>query len=147
MDKLATKLAKSTMSSPKRAQQVGISNPQQYAHQFDLQTVPMRIRKSVSDGYKLPNGSNQSAITSNMLISQPNNVYQSEYEQETNSISAFKRVPLPSNVVVPPLLSNHDSSFRSTSSLSEWESNVDLRLTSIDNKLNKRSFEDMDEKW
>lgn len=108
-----------------------ISTKSPYQHQ--LSTMGMRIRKSVADGY------------------QTSSVSPSSNGEATVSYGGFKRVPLPSNVVVPPLLSNMTSSARG-SSFEEWESNLDLRLQRIDNRLqtqgfNKRNFASMDEEF
>lgn len=106
----------------------------------ELQTMGMRIRKAISDGYQTPDN----------LLSQLNNQQRVEQQQ-----SVFTRVPLPSNVVTPPLLSNATSSMYSTygsSNLEEWEKNIESRLNTIGenmthNKITKRSFESFDEEW
>ncbi|KAH3675143.1 hypothetical protein WICMUC_002799 [Wickerhamomyces mucosus] len=128
------------MSQIKR-QQFSISQAQeQYPHQFELQSIGMRIRKAVSDGYQ-----NQSSAFSNNTSH-----LKSQSQSQPQQTSAFQRVPLPSNIVVPPLLTNMTSS--SVSSFEEWENNLDLRLQRIDHGLqkerfNKRTFESAEEEW
>jgi hypothetical protein len=111
-----------------------------YAHEHALQTIGMRIRKAVSEGYQV--GDNMyTATRSTQQISSSN-----------TPAPELKRVPLPSNVVVPPMLSNATTSFGS--SFEEWENNLDNRLKTIDdvlihNKegLSKRRFDSVDNDW
>ncbi|CAM9016462.1 hypothetical protein WICANDRAFT_76881 [Wickerhamomyces anomalus NRRL Y-366-8] len=110
-----------------------------YPHQYDLQTIGMRIRKAVSDGYQTSN---------NTFPQEPR-----QQEQQQQQFPPFQRVPLPSNVVVPPLLSNATSSSFG-SSFEEWENNLDVRLNNIENvlttnkeALSKRRFECVDNDW
>lgn len=113
-----------------------------YPHQYDLQTIGMRIRKAVADGYQ----------TSSNTFPQEQQQQQEQQHQQQQSLS-FQRVPLPSNVVVPPLLSNASSSTFG-SSFEEWENNLDVRLNSIENvlttnkgALSKRRFDCVDNDW
>jgi hypothetical protein len=107
--------------------------------QNELQTIGMRIRKSVSDGYQTAGNIQQQQ--------------QQQQQTQTQTQSAFSRVPLPSSVVVPPLLSNNTSTMSTYgSNLEEWESNLDTRLNTIGENMetqgiNKRNFENMDEGW
>ncbi|KAH3675513.1 hypothetical protein WICPIJ_009344 [Wickerhamomyces pijperi] len=121
------------MSQVKR-QQLSSHKPEEIGtspYQQELSTVGMRIRKSVAEGY------------------QTSKATPSSNGQSTVEFGGFKRIPLPSNVVVPPLLSNMESSARA-SSFEEWDNNLELRLQRIDQGLqsqgfNKRSFSSLDE--
>ncbi|EMG47474.1 hypothetical protein G210_2177 [Candida maltosa Xu316] len=84
-----------------------------------LPSVAMRIRKAVSEGYKLPG--------------------------ENGQQGGFQRVPLPNNMMNPPDLIDSQST-RTTSNLEEWDSyykiqNAPLR-TLPENNFMKRKFED-----
>ncbi|CDR43582.1 CYFA0S12e02124g1_1 [Cyberlindnera fabianii] len=108
-----------------------------YDHQYQLQTIGMRIRKAVSEGYQ----TGDNVFPSSQRVSP---------QPQTQS---FQRVPLPSNVVVPPMLSNATSSSFG-SSMAEWENNLDVRLQNIENvlstnkeALSKRRFDAVDNDW
>ncbi|CAX41911.1 conserved hypothetical protein [Candida dubliniensis CD36] len=87
-----------------------------------LPSVAMRIRKAVSEGYKLPGDNTQQFGGS------------------------FQRVPLPSGLTAPPDLVNGEST-RTVSNLEEWDSyykiqNAPLQTLSEGNNYLKRKFED-----
>lgn len=140
------------MSTVKRQLQSGIApQTEEYAFQHQLQTIGMRVRKSVADGYQTPDNLLAQTHARQEMEKQINQI--NEYEQRyTNSL---KRVALPSNVVVPPLLSNSSSSMSTFgSNLEEWESNLDTRLNNIEDNLvyqkdalSKRRFEAVDNDW
>lgn len=123
---------------------IGEQSTEAYPHQYELQTIGMRIRKAVSDGYQTQN---------NTFPTYQQQVQPQQQQQQQQQYPSFQRVPLPSNVVVPPLLSNATtSSFGS--SFEEWENNLDTRLNQIDNvlttnkeALSKRRFECVDNDW
>lgn len=137
------------MSQVKRQLNYNISpqSTEAYPYQHQLQFMGMRIRKSVSDGYQTPKNTFPS------YQQQESQLQQQEQQQQQQQYPSFQRVPLPSNVVVPPLLTNATtSSFGS--SFEEWENNLDTRLNQIDdvlttNKeaLSKRRFECVDNDW
>lgn len=87
-----------------------------------LQTLGMRIRQSIYNGYKLPTGSN----------SMP--VYMNNYEEQQLA-NSDKRVALPSHLTTdgPPALDYNGST---ASSLSCWESEI--------NQPHARSFQNID---
>ena len=129
------------MSQVKRQLNYNINDAsaEQYNNQHALQTIGMRIRKAVSEGYQV--GDN--------MYSASRNTQESEYPNTVN----IERVPLPGNVVVPPMLSNATSSAFG-SSFQEWENNLDNRLKTIDNilmnnkeSLSKRRFDSVDSDW
>lgn len=89
-----------------------------------LPSVAMRIRKAVSEGYKLPGDNTASQQFS----------------------GNFQRVPLPSSVTGPPDLVNGQST-RTVSNLEEWDSyykiqNAPLQTLPESNNYLKRKFED-----
>ncbi|CCH45743.1 hypothetical protein BN7_5329 [Wickerhamomyces ciferrii] len=107
------------MSQVKRQLNHTLQSSEQYPHQEALKVVPTRIRYFVNQGYQ-----NQPQLQSQQPIP--------EYKKPL-------RVPLPSDIVKPPMLSENTSSFGS--SLDEWESNLEERLQYIDEKMgNDKSF-------
>jgi hypothetical protein len=76
-----------------------------------LQTIGMRIRQSVSNGYKLPESSGSAPA------------YMNNYEQQ-QALNSARRVPLPSHLQRdgPPALDYNGST---ASSLVGWEEEID----------------------
>lgn len=100
------------------------SNTVQNINTERLQTLGMRIRQSISNGYKLPESD------SYMNTSSPS--YMNNYEQQ-QMLNNSKRVPLPSHIVKdgPPALDYNGST---ASSLSCWEDEINQRANhSINN--------------
>lgn len=131
-----------TMSQVKRQLNYNISeSAEEYPHQHELQTIGMRIRKAVSEGYQ---------VGDNMYTASRNT---QQMEEQAMGAPQLLRVPLPSNVVIPPMLSNASSSTFG-SSFQEWETNLDSRLKTIDtvlthnkDSLSKRRFDSIDNDW
>lgn len=136
------------MSQIKRQLSHNISQTgESYDHQHALQTIGMRIRKAVSEGYQVGD-----EMHSTQRYSLQQQQQQQEPQQQHMVPPRLLRVPLPSSVVVPPMLGNASSSFGS--SMAEWENNLDLRLKDIDQVLavhqqglNKRRFDSVDNDW
>jgi len=110
-------------------------------HRERLQTLGMRIRQSVSNGYQVPH-----QVTNS-------NSYMNQYEQQQqqiNSLNNFKRVPLPAHLAMdgPPALDYNGST---ASSLAGWEDEVNNHTISVNlNSLNsstgiKRGFSDVND--
>ncbi|SMN18728.1 similar to Saccharomyces cerevisiae YML058W SML1 Ribonucleotide reductase inhibitor involved in regulating dNTP production [Maudiozyma saulgeensis] len=61
---------------------------------------------------------------------------QASKSPEVTQSSDFKRVPMPSMGVPPPMLAKN-SNVGSSSTLEMWDENVNQKLNEIDNKMNK----------
>lgn len=101
---------------------------EQYNYQSRLGTMGMRIRQSVDQGYKLPNGQGQG---------QDQNQFLNACVQDNSSVTIpeYKRVPLPSSITAPMLVNQRTVSSASASSLEMWEDSLDQRLNVIDGEI------------
>lgn len=79
-----------------------------------LATMGMRIRKSVADGYNVPQSTTYGSDT---------------YSYNNNG--NIRRQPLPSHLSQPPSLTNQSSTFDSGSNISEWERTNQLHTPAI----------------
>lgn len=89
-----------------------------------LQTIGMRIRQSVSMGYKVPDSSTCGLPS-----------YMNDYEQQ-QSINNTRRIPLPSHLdgSTPPALDYNGST---ASSLAGWEQEINSSITDNMHNINK----------
>lgn len=124
----------SNMESPQHKKL--LSQPIQPQYQSpevaSLATLGMRIRKAVSEGYKVdsPNSYNSQYIGTRLPP-----------QQQQQDPQSFQRVPLPSNISQPPALTNAGSTFQSGLNVSEWGA-PSMNFTTIPLQLsgNKRKF-------
>lgn len=139
-----------TMEVYKRQQRSGFEQQQQSAAPQDatserLQTLGMRIRQSISNGYKLPEASISSSAA-----------YMNNYEQQQIQNNS-RRVPLPAHLGMngPPAL-DYDGS--TASSMSCWEEEINHSSVNRSQTLNdfypapgnggavKRGIDELDDK-
>ena len=92
-----------------------------------LATIGMRIRKSVADGYSVSHDAS----------------YNHGLPQTPQSQRSFNRVPLPSNIDMPPALTNQGSTFQSGSNVSEWGMpSMPVQTMPLQGNGSKRGFEE-----